>query len=97
VDLRHYSKQVELELQQIEQKSIRDCILQPHRHRAKMAAIGMGSWGPVMQVALKGMSSLSGFCHFGEDLGAGTADRQSSVFSVKPLTFVGQISKRVKT
>lgn len=28
VDLRHYSKQVELELQQIEQKSIRDCILQ---------------------------------------------------------------------
>uniref|UniRef100_K7E0Q8 Uncharacterized protein n=1 Tax=Monodelphis domestica TaxID=13616 RepID=K7E0Q8_MONDO len=27
VDLRHYSKQVELELQQIEQKSIRDCIL----------------------------------------------------------------------
>nr|CAH90842.1 hypothetical protein [Pongo abelii] len=25
VDLRHYSKQVELELQQIEQKSIRDC------------------------------------------------------------------------
>lgn len=32
VDLRHYSKQVELELQQIEQKSIRDCILQ---HRDK--------------------------------------------------------------
>lgn len=31
VDLRHYSKQVELELQQIEQKSIRDCILQQRR------------------------------------------------------------------
>ena len=31
MDLRHYSKQVELELQQIEQKSIRDCILQQRR------------------------------------------------------------------
>lgn len=31
VDLRHYSKQVELELQQIEQKSIRDCILQQRK------------------------------------------------------------------
>lgn len=31
VDIRHYSKQVELELQQIEQKSIRDCILQQRK------------------------------------------------------------------
>lgn len=53
----------------------------------------MGSWGSLMQVAHTGMMSLSDFCHFGEDQGAGTADLQNSVFSVKPLTFVGQKSK----
>lgn len=41
--------------------------------------------------------SLLGFCHFGETLWEGTAGPQSSVFSVKPLIFGGQISKRVKT
>lgn len=40
VDLRHYSKQVELELQQIEQKSIRDCILQ-QRERGGVIKVGI--------------------------------------------------------
>lgn len=48
VDLRHYSKQVELELQQIEQKSIRDCILQQRR---RVVLLRLGILWHVVQTA----------------------------------------------
>lgn len=39
VDLRHYSKQVESELQRIEQASIKDCILQNHLQIANQFSV----------------------------------------------------------